>query len=115
MKVWFSSNKLQRTIENDKDRIRRFGSDMATKIQLRLDALLAAESLADFWPPSSGPERCHELRGDLAGILSMDLKQPYRLLFRPVDLQEGIDPADEKERWKAIKSVEILRIEDTHG
>ena len=38
--------------------------------------------LVDFWPPNSGPERCHELKGDLAGVFSIDLKQPYRLLFR---------------------------------
>jgi proteic killer suppression protein len=29
------------------------------------------------------PGRCHELHGDRAGELSLDLDHPYRLLFRP--------------------------------
>ena len=40
---------------------------MAKKLSLRLDALEAADTLGDFWPPYSGPERCHELKGDRAG------------------------------------------------
>ncbi|MCL7169021.1 hypothetical protein MWK01_26915, partial [Escherichia coli] len=62
---------------------KQYGRDMMKKIMLRLSELRAAVSLADFWPPMSGPERCHELKGELAGTFSIDLKQPYRLLFVP--------------------------------
>jgi plasmid maintenance system killer protein len=88
---------------------------MAKKISLRLAALRAAESLADFWPPKSGPERCHELKGDRAGIFSIDLKQPYRMLFRPSKSTPTMDGPDELRRWRSIAAIEILAIEDTHG
>jgi plasmid maintenance system killer protein len=88
---------------------------MTKKIALRLAALRAAESLGDFWPPKSGPERCHELKGDLAGTISIDVKQPYRMLLKPKEDPPNPEPPDEQKRWKAIKAVEILSIEDTHG
>jgi plasmid maintenance system killer protein len=115
MQVQFSSKKLKRTIEDDKERTKRFGADMARKILLRMQALVAAESLATFWPPFSGPERCHELKGNLAGIFSIDVKQPYRLLFKPVDAPDDSEAGDERQRWQAVKAVEITGVEDTHG
>ncbi len=108
------SKKLKRDIEDDAKRKKRFGVEMAHKIKLRMDALRAADSLVVFWPPYFGPERCHELKGDLSGTFSMDLKHPYRLLFIPVDLEEG-GAEDEKKRWQSIKSIEVKGIEDTHG
>jgi len=33
------------------------------------------------------PERCHELSGADKGTFSMDVKQPYRLLFKPIELE----------------------------
>lgn len=115
MQVQISNKKLKRTIEDDAERTKRFGAEMARKIQLRMGALVAAESLAVFWPPNSGPERCHELKGGLAGIFSMDLKHPYRLLFWPVEAPNNAGAEDEKQRWQAIEAIEIKSIEDTHG
>jgi plasmid maintenance system killer protein len=115
MQIQFSNKKLKRTIEDGAVRTRRFGAEMAKKIQLRMGALVAAESLAVFWPPYSGPERCHELRGNLAGTFSMDLNHPYRLLFWPVDAPNDIRVENEKQRWQAINAIEIINIEDTHG
>jgi plasmid maintenance system killer protein len=86
---------------------------MATKLSLRLAALRAAVALADFWPPKSGPERCHELKGNLENVFSFDLKQPYRLLFQPTGSNVLQDRSDELKRWKSITAVEILAIEDT--
>ena len=110
----YLSKKLKRDIEDDARRQKRFGTEMSNKIKLRMAALSAAESLVDFWPPYSGPERCHELKGDLAGTFSMDLKHPYRLLFIPADLKET-EFEDEKQRWQSIKAIEVTSIEDTHG
>jgi proteic killer suppression protein len=115
MQVYISNKKLKRTIEDDAERTKRFGAEMAKKIKLRVGALVAAESLAVFWPSGSGPERCHELKGELAGTFSMDLKHPYRLLFWPVDVPKEPEATDEKQRWQAINAVEIISIEDTHG
>ncbi len=87
---------------------------MAKKIHLRMAALLAANSLADFWPPSTGPERCHELKGALKGSFSMDLEHPYRLIF--IDASDTRDDGQsEQEYWQSVDEVEITGIEDTHG
>jgi plasmid maintenance system killer protein len=115
MDISVSDNKLRRAIEDEAACMRQYGSVMTKKIMLRLAALRAAESLADFWPPNSGPERCHELKGDRIGTFSADLKHPYRLLFKPSARTPTSDGPDEQQRWKSITSIDILAIEDTHG
>lgn len=114
MLIEIANRKLKRVIENDAERKKHFGPEMAKKIQLRMQALVAAESLAVFWSPNSGPERCHELKGKLAGTFSMDLKQPYRLLFRPIEDGKQVLSQDEMQRWREIDKVTIVGIEDTH-
>lgn len=114
MEVLVPNNKLKRALENPGACRKAFGIDMAKKLALRVAALAAAESLVDFWPPNSGPERCHELKGEFSGTFSMDLKQPYRLLFKPTEA-DSLPLFDERERWRNIKTVEITSVEDTHG
>src|SRR5437660_2856846 len=115
MEIYVRDNKLKAALEDEATCKRRYGKDMTKKLNLRLAALRAAISLADFWPPMSGPERCHELKGDLAGTFSIDLKQPYRLLFVPIEENAPKDRSDEQTRWLAITKIEIVAIEDTHG
>src|SRR5471030_2533755 len=94
-----AKGKLKAALENEAVCQKQYGRDMTRKIMLRRDALRAANSLGDFWPPESGPERCHELKGELAGTFSMDLKQPYRLLFEPIEDVPPKDRSDERARW----------------
>jgi len=114
MEIFASDGKLRRALEDEKARQKLLGTNMAKKFALRLTALEAADSLADFWPPKSGPERCHELVGEMAGTFSIDLNQPFRLLFRPVEFSLPPDRSDELARWKCIKAIEIVAIKDTH-
>jgi plasmid maintenance system killer protein len=109
------NKRLKAALEGDRDCRRYHGTAMCKKIHLRFAALKAALSLGDFWPPNSGPERCHELKGQQAGVFSMDVKQPYRLLFVPVEEDSTADRSDERARWNGIKAIELLTIEDTHG
>jgi plasmid maintenance system killer protein len=115
MEVLVKDKKLKASLEDSATCQKLYGKDMAKKIRLRTDALVAAVSLVDLWPPMSGPERCHELKGDMAGIFSIDVKQPYRLLFRPTEALSVGPQVDEKQRWTSIKSIEMLGIKDTHG
>jgi plasmid maintenance system killer protein len=115
MEIFASDSKLRSALEDKKVRQKVFGTDTAKKLAVRVTALEAADSLADFWPPNSGPERCHELLGKLAGTFSIDLNQPFRLLFRPVESNPPPDRSDEQARWESIKAIEIVAIEDTHG
>jgi plasmid maintenance system killer protein len=114
MLIAVPDKRLRATLVDDRLVVRRYGQDMARKIRLRLNSISAADSLAVFYPPKSGPERCHELIGDLPGVFSMDLKQPYRLLFSPTEPVPKEDFATELERWEAITSIAIRGIEDTH-
>src|SRR3954451_11265222 len=114
MEIFASDGKLRRALENEKARQKLLGTNMAKKFALRLTALEAADSLVDFWPPKSGPERCHELIGELAGTFSVDVKQPYRLLFKPIEEEPPKDRSDEKKRWESITSIDIYAIENTH-
>lgn len=115
MEISFKDKKLKAGLEDQRTRQKLYGKDMAQKIRLRMDALSAAESLLDLWPPMSGPERCHELKGDMAGVFSLDLKHPYRLLFRPTEALAIGPDVDDEHRWALIKSIQILGIKDTHG
>jgi plasmid maintenance system killer protein len=113
MEISFKSRKLKASLEDAAQCRKAYGTEMSKKIGLRMAALHAAETLVDFWPPNQGPERCHRLTADRAGTFSMDVKHPYRLLFAPIDVQEP-EPDEERDRWAAIRSIEILGIEDTH-
>jgi plasmid maintenance system killer protein len=115
MEITVPENKLRAALESEAKCKKRFGAEMTKKIFTRLGSLKAADSLMTFWPPKSGPERCHELVGDMAGLFSMDVKQPYRLLFKPSDVALKSNYTNDQEYWEAIVSIEISRIEDTHG
>jgi plasmid maintenance system killer protein len=115
MEIGTKDHGLKAALEDEAVCKREYGIAMAKKIQLRIAALRGADSLLDFWPPNSGPERCHELAGDLAGTFSIDVKQPYRLLFKPIEEHPTTDRSAEQKRWANIKEIEILRIENTHG
>lgn len=112
MNIFFYNNRLKQSIENDIERRKRFGIDMANKINLRMGGLWAAKNLADFLPPYFGPERCHELNGDLKGIFSIDLKNPFCLLFRPSEHQQK--DIYNFQDWEKINEVTIVGIEETH-
>ena len=114
MEIIVNDNKLRRSLETESAQKRAYGVDVAGKLRLRLAALRAAESLADFWPPKTLPERCHELEGKRKGTFSVDLKHPYRLIFKPTQ-KRADEQADERQWWASIIEVEILSIEDTHG
>lgn len=57
--------------------------------------------------------RCHELKGNRSGQLSVDLEHPYRLLFMCAD-----EPVPRKEDggldWAGVTIVEVLGVENTH-
>lgn len=95
---------------SDRELRKRCGVVRARKIQQRLKDLQAAETLADM---RFLPGRCHELHGNLAGHLSLDLDHPYRLLFRPaVDLDP--DPGGGLD-WSAVSAVVVVAVVDTHS
>lgn len=90
--------------------MRKHGAIRAKRIRQRLDDLRAAEVLEDM---RHVPGRCHELKGDRAGQLSLDLDHPYRLIFEPANA-----PVPTKEDggldWTKVTAVIIIGVVDTH-
>lgn len=88
---------------------RKYGPKGSKRIRTRLSQLDAVETLDDM---RNVPGRCHELTGDLAGCLAVDLDHPYRLVFRPLDPvprkpDGGLD-------WCAVTSIVVIAVEDYH-
>lgn len=114
MDISFKNKKLEKTFNEGAQLEKIHGSKRAKKIHLRMSELRAAASLMDFWPPKSGPSRCHELtQGKRKGQLSLDLDHPYRLIFTsdhnpvPTHKDGGLD-------WSQVTAITILGVEDTH-
>jgi proteic killer suppression protein len=67
---------------------------------------------ASGWRNSWQP-RAHELSGDRAGQISVDVRHPYRLLLVP-DQDEIPRKSDGGLDWTRVTKVKILGIVDTH-
>ncbi len=90
--------------------VRSHNLQRAKLIRRRLDDLRAAPDLETM---RNLPGRCHELKGDRAQQLSLDLDGPYRLILysahNPVPLKPdgGMD-------WKKVTAVIIKEVRNTH-
>ena len=60
------------------------------------------------------PGRCHELTGNRAGQLALDVSRNYRLIFEPADASVERKP-DVGLDWTKVNAVRILGVEDYHG
>lgn len=111
MKIYFKTTKLQKICSLEREMVKELGNKRAAKLKQRLMELSAADTLSVI--SHLPPPRCHELTGKEAGIFSVDLEHPYRLLFIPAD-----DPiplrADGGIDRKQVREIEILEIRDTH-
>lgn len=111
MHIEYANRKLEKVL-NDAARLQKeYGPEQASKIQSRLEMLKAAANLSEV--PAEKPIRCHLLKGDYAGDFAVDLKQPYRLIFKPLAPIErlsdgGIDKAK-------VKEILIKGVVDYHG
>ncbi|MCZ0934170.1 MAG: killer suppression protein [Gemmatimonadetes bacterium] len=110
MDVVFKTKRLEKQCNSIQTGTRVWGADGARRVRRRLDDLRAAENLEVM---RRLPGRCHELRGELAGVLSLDLRHPYRLLFEPADEPVPVKP-DGGLDWAGVTVVRILGVEDTH-
>ena len=110
MEISFASRKLQKVCESEKELKRAYGRDCARKVMSRLSDLRAAATLEEM---RHLPGRCHELTGDRAGQLGIDLAGGRRLVIAPA----GGWPA-EKVRgahvWAEVEAVQVLEIVDYH-
>jgi plasmid maintenance system killer protein len=109
--ILFQTSKLVKEFNTEQLLVRRHGPRRAQLIQRRLIQLRAANVLEDL---RKLPQvRCHELTGNRAGQLSLDLDHPYRLICEPAN-----DPIPQKPDggldWTRVTTVVVLGVEDTH-
>ncbi|KGM57399.1 killer suppression protein [Lysobacter arseniciresistens ZS79] len=113
MDIRFADRRLEKECNDARLLQRRHGERRAKLLMTRLTVLASAATLADIGPPYRGPMRCHELTGDRAGQLSIDLDQPYRLILRP-----DHDPPPTRDEggldWRQVTRILIVAIADTH-
>ena len=110
--IIFRSTKLEKELSERKRLVRGFGKRQADVIAQRLIQLRAALSLATL---STLPQlRCHELKANREGQISVDLVHPYRLIFEPAH-----NPLPMKDDggldWSGVTVIRILGVVDTHG
>lgn len=111
MVITFANSKLQKACNDRRRLVKEHGQLRAHKITQRLQLLQAATTLADV---RTFPGRCHELKGDRAGQLALDLDHPYRLIFEPAN-EPVPRKADGGLDWTGVTAVRILGVEDYHG
>ena len=112
MDILFQDRKLEKACNDQSLLVRRYGPLRAKLLRRRLDEFRAAETLEVM---RSLPQvRCHELKGNREGTLSVDLDHPYRLIFEPANnpiprkSHSGLD-------WTKVTAIRILTVEDYHG
>ena len=109
MNIQFKDKDIEELCNTDKVARKQLGAICAKKLRQRLDMLRAAANLDTL---RSLPGRCHELKGDRKGQLSLDLEHPLRLIFECIG--EEIYKEDTGLDWKLVTTVKILGMEDTH-
>ena len=114
MDIAFSSNKLKKQLNEAKFMIKTHGPRRTALLKVIMTQLRAAPNLGVFAPPYSPPNRCHELKGNKKGVLSVDLDHPYRLLFKPINDPIPMRPEGGLD-WHQVTVIEIKGVEDTHG
>ncbi len=111
MVIIFKTTKLKKECNKENLLVKRFGARRANLLKRRLNELQAALSL-DVLRSLPQP-RCHELKGNRKGQLSVDLEHPYRLILEPADNPVPKKP-DGGLDWNKVTKVRIIGVEDTH-
>lgn len=107
----WASRQLERKCSSDAQGRRHWGAEQWAVLKRRLASLVAAPTLEAM---AGIPGNCHPLTEDRPGQFAMDLRGPYRLIFRPdhepVPLKDdgGIDPSQ-------VTRISILEVVDYHG
>jgi len=109
--IAFRNKILKKAFNSEKELKKQFGSEKARLIMRRMAVLRASPVLAEV--PHKKPERRHELSGKRSGQFAVDLKHPFRLIFKP-----DHEPLSRKDDGgldlTQITAIKILEVEDYH-
>ena len=111
MKIVFSPKRLGKLCNSLEEAQKKWGTERGKRVLDRLNEMHDADNLRILCLVH---DRCHPLKGNRKGQWSVDLKQPYRLLFEPAN--EPLPTlADGGLDLEKVTAVRILGVEDTHG
>ena len=98
MIVTYKNKTLEKICNDFSKAMRNYGENIAQKLYQRLNEIRAAESVEFMIQYHIG--RCHPLEGNRNGQYSVDLAQPYRLVFTVKD--------------EKVQIAKIIEITDYH-
>ena len=111
MNIAFRNKTLKKVFNSEKGLKKEFGTEKARLIMRRMAVLRASAVLAEV--PHTKPERRHKLSGKRSDEFAVDLKHPYRLIFKP-----DHEPLPRKDDGgidlTQITAIKILGVEDYH-
>lgn len=105
MQVYFASELLARRLGLARNRIAEFGPAAALRIDLRLQQLCSAPTLAHA---RALPGRCRKLCPDQRGGYAIDVMPPLGLVFVPTDVDP--DSAEPIVDWASVESITITDV-----
>lgn len=104
MKLYYSSNKLEKILTNERLIKIEYG-ELHNKISIRLSELRAASTLKDI--PHLPPPRRHKLTGNREGHWGVDISKNFRIVIEP---KGDFD----KDDLNSITEILVCNIEDYH-
>lgn len=110
MDLLFETDDLAEEFNDLKRLVRVHNLQRAKLIRRRLDDLRAALTLETM---RNLPGRCHELKGNRALQISIDLDGPYRLILYPAHNPVPLKP-DGGMDWSKVTAVTIKEVRNTH-
>lgn len=110
MDIRFGNVNLAGDCNDFKRLVRKYNTHRAKLIRRRLDDLRAAPNLDAM---RYLPGRCHELKGNREGQISIDLDGPYRLVFCP-DHNPLPRKDDRGLDWTQVTAIVAIEVVDTH-
>lgn len=82
MEIGYGSRSIEKICTDATVAEKKYGLEMAEKIQLRVEQICAAESVEMMVQCHIG--RCHQLKGKRKEQWAVDLVHPYRLVFTKI-------------------------------
>ena len=98
MEIEYSNKAIQKVCTIASVAEKKYGPEMAAKIQQRIDQITAADTVEEMIQYRVG--RCHSLTNKRKGQYAMDLVHPMRLVF--------------KKKGREIQIANIIEIVDYH-
>lgn len=98
LQVEYKNNRIRKICTKASDAVREYGIEMAKKIHMRIDEMIAAGSVEEMLQQGIG--RCHPLHHNQKNQYAVDLVQPMRLVF--------------EKRNGEIQIVSVIEIIDYH-